>query len=236
MPPMKPYLPFPGPLLAGLLLLTLLTLPTQVQAGITACHCFRQRSYDPQAPFAADDYILTTCFNSLLATHFGISKRKLITYKMKNGIREQDLLIALALHRENGVEIEKLLAARHKAGSWKKALAILPASPNPPPNSTTTRLATMAPAAVARMVTDEALAAFFARPLSRITALRRAQFNAKEITLLLFLEKTKGIPIANLIEQIKTEHHSWSEIAFYLGITPKTAGRLLPTLKQQPAS
>ena len=43
---------------------------------VTGCHCFKQRSYDPEARFAADDYILATSFNSLTANIFNIPKRQ----------------------------------------------------------------------------------------------------------------------------------------------------------------
>ena len=40
------------------------------------CHCFQDRSFDPGDKFAADDYILATSFNSLLAKSFDITKNR----------------------------------------------------------------------------------------------------------------------------------------------------------------
>ena len=46
----------------------------------TGCHCFRQRSYDPEAKFVADDYILATSFNSLTANLFNIPKKEMALF------------------------------------------------------------------------------------------------------------------------------------------------------------
>ena len=46
-------------------------LPVFAQSTIN-CHCFLDRSYDPADKFAADEYILATSFNSLLAKSFDI--------------------------------------------------------------------------------------------------------------------------------------------------------------------
>ena len=195
-----------------------------------ACHCFRQRSFDPKQPFAADDYILTTSFNSLTAAWFGISKKQLVVYKMKGGVKADDLLLALALNKECRLDLDKLLAARQKAGSWRKAVAGLPQPRNVAADKTPTLVRIRegaSPALIARAVADRMLAGFYQVPAARIAALRRAGLGEKEMALVLILEKEKGIPAAKLIEQVKQQGRSWSEVAFYLGVTPKAAGRMI---------
>ncbi len=203
------------------------------RAGVTdACHCFRQRDYDPKRPFAADDYILTTSFNSLTAAWFGIPKKTLVRYKMKGGIGQVDLMIALALSRERGIDPGRALSMRQKAGDWKKAITALPGLKQGKggDNRIVALLRQKDPAAVARILTDEMLAAFYRLPAARIETLRAAGCSEKEIALLLVLEKEKKIPAAKLLEQVRKEGRSWSEIAFCLGITPKEAGRMILNL------
>ena len=205
-----------------------------VRAGVTdACHCFRQRDYDPKQPFAADDYILTTSFNSLTAAWFGISKKELIRYKMKGGIKADDLIIALSLSREGKIDLGELLDARQRAGDWKKVVATIPKLQTQGKNRIVTRLRKKAPSTVARILTDEMLAAFYRLPAARIETLRAAGCSEKEIALLLVLEKEKKIPAAKLLEQVRKEGRSWSEIAFCLGITPKAAGRMILNIHER---
>lgn len=45
------------------------------------CHCFRDRTYNPENKFSSDSYLLTTVFNSLTADYFSISKQQIITLK-----------------------------------------------------------------------------------------------------------------------------------------------------------
>ena len=68
--------------------------PMQMAAG---CHCFKDRSYDPAQKFAADEYILATSFNSMLATSFNISKSQIIMLRMRMGVGGEDLITSLYL-------------------------------------------------------------------------------------------------------------------------------------------
>ena len=105
---------------ALLMLLSMLPAPRHGYAGTTtACHCFRQRDYNPKAKFAADDYLLATCFNSLTARYFNISKRQIIMLKMKGGIHQDDLLTALQLHRNFSLDLQQLVSLRQQGYPWK---------------------------------------------------------------------------------------------------------------------
>ena len=72
------------------------------------CHCFQDRSYDPVDKFAADDYILATSFNSLLAKSFDISKKQVVMLKMDEGVGQDDLLVGLKLTKLTGGYLEQL--------------------------------------------------------------------------------------------------------------------------------
>lgn len=56
------------------------------------CHCFKQRSFDPERPAAADDYWLTTSLNSYLAHASPVSKDALVRQKMRGAQPELLLL------------------------------------------------------------------------------------------------------------------------------------------------
>ena len=46
-------------------------------APTVACHCYQDRTFDPERPAAADPYILATTRSSLLSAAFGVDKRAL---------------------------------------------------------------------------------------------------------------------------------------------------------------
>ena len=105
-----------------LLLAAMIAEPTGAKMA-TSCHCFKQRSYDPEARFIADDYILATSFNSLTANLYNIPKRQIIMLKMKGGIHQNDLLIALKISHDSGIDRQQLLSLRQKDYSWQNILS-----------------------------------------------------------------------------------------------------------------
>ncbi len=111
----------------GLVLACLATPPAEAASTVT-CHCFRDRSYDPGRPEAADAYILATSRNSLLAAAFGISKGTIVRALM-TGTPPEDLWIAHAVAARTGLNARDLLHARSRAGSWARAVASLGVDP-----------------------------------------------------------------------------------------------------------
>ena len=87
-----------------------------------ACHCYRERTYDPLRPDAADGYVLATARSSLLSAAFGPSKRTLVEAVM-TGTSPDDLFIAHWAAARSGGDASALLDARSAKGSWKAALA-----------------------------------------------------------------------------------------------------------------
>jgi len=209
-------------LLAGLLLL-----PGPAAAIDTAaCHCFRHREYDPKAPFAADDYILATSFNSLTAACFKISKKELVLYKMKGGIRQDDLLIALYLARAKKLDLDRLLKARAREKSWPAVIAAFPALAADRQDRLVAMLRNSRPETkCGAFVADHMIADYFGLSPARVEAERRRGLNEKELALVFYLARVRKLPVEKLIEQVKQEGRSWSEVAFYLGLSPKEVGR-----------
>lgn len=87
-----------------------------------ACHCYRERTYDPLRPDAADGYVLATARSSLLSAAFGPSKRTLVEAVM-TGTSPDDLFIAHWAAARSGGDASALLDGRSAKGSWKAALA-----------------------------------------------------------------------------------------------------------------
>jgi hypothetical protein len=87
------------------------------------CHCFQDRSFDPGDKFAADDYILATSFNSLLAKSFDISKKQVVTLKMDEGVSQDDLLVGLKLTKLTGGYLEQLLGLRRAGYEWSQIIS-----------------------------------------------------------------------------------------------------------------
>ena len=96
-------------LLINLLLVMLMPLEVYSSNDTNNCHCFKNRTFNTVDKFASDDYLLTTTFNSLLASEFKISKRQIITMKMQDGVANDDLIISLYLSREAGIDVSQIL-------------------------------------------------------------------------------------------------------------------------------
>jgi hypothetical protein len=92
-------------------------LPALAIPAIT-CHCFKDRSFDPARPAAADPYLLATTQNTFFAIVFNVDK-KTIVIKKQQGMSADDLWIAYWIAARTGASAEKLLQLKHKGGTWK---------------------------------------------------------------------------------------------------------------------
>ena len=89
------------------------------------CHCFRDRTFNPADPWAADDYILATSFNSFLARSFAVPKREIVMLKMKEGVGQDDLLVGLQIARTAGIDLQQLLGLRRQGLAWSEIISDL---------------------------------------------------------------------------------------------------------------
>ncbi len=102
---------------ALVLIFVLLTGSTAFAETAITCHCFKDRSYDPQQPEKVADYLLATTQNSFFAEVFGIKKFEVVKSRM-SGTSAEDLWLAYYLAGRGGIEPEALLNARALDGSW----------------------------------------------------------------------------------------------------------------------
>lgn len=191
------------------------------------CHCFRNRNFDPADRFAADDYLLTTTTNSLLASQFGISKRLIVMLKMKGGVANTDLLIGLHLAKAGDTDVGHILVLKGDK-SWQAALQ---------DNPELTRLSTSDPLArrmrdglPANQAAQEIMAGVlekrFGTTPETITELTEKSLTLKETVLVLTLADHTGTR-PDVIASFHKNGLSWSEIAHNIGLSPAKVGKLL---------
>lgn len=200
----------------------------QAAESAGGCHCFRERAFVPAEPFAADDYILATSFNSLLAKAFTVSKQQIVMLRMRGGVTSDDLLIGLKISRTTGVELQQLLDDRKQKGSWREVLAALPVAGKIRGDEVLEKIRAGLPDAEGgRLAADELIAGFFSAPPAEVASLRKSRLNDKEMTLLFLLAHISGKSPEALAAGKKQNGRSWSETAFALGVTPADAGKLI---------
>jgi len=196
------------------------------------CHCFKNRTYDPQKKFAADKYLLTTSFNSFIATTFTFSKRQIVMMLMKGSVGPEDLLIGLYLAREAGVDLESLLAILDNGGTWKQILASSSLQKVEKNKEFLQSLNTVIDdiEVAVEMINDQLLKEYFGKNESAIKALRKEGANGRELTLIFLLEKfgNRNKSAVDILEMKTKGKKSWGEIALFFGLSPKGTGKLLP--------
>jgi len=192
------------------------------------CHCFRERSYDPAHKFAADDYLLTTSFNSLIAATLGVSKRQIVMMKMKGGVDPDDLLIALYIASKTEAPVDLLLSIRANGGSWQ---SILNSPGQQEKSSGDPVLAEIAAGAsdqnITNLIADTMITTYYHALPEKIRELRKQKFSSKKIGLIFALHKQTGVPMDEIIVMSRQKKMSWSEIAHNLNLTPSGVGKTI---------
>jgi hypothetical protein len=209
------------------LLLGIQPAPASGQKAFT-CHCFQNRSYNPSDRFAADDYILATGFNNLLARIFDLPHRQVVLFKMKEGVSEDDLLVGMYVSRKSGKDLQKILAKRRAEKTWNAILAAPSLENVAQQDEIFSRLSAGAqPSEAASLVADVVVREFYQVPPEKIQELHRAGLDKKEINLVLLLAHASKTRPEKLVQQYRKKGRSWSEIASNLGLEPRETGRLI---------
>ena len=210
-----------------LLLLVLLSTPVAGWSALTSgCHCFRNRTYDPADRYSADDYLLTTTYNSLIAAAFDISKRQIVMKKMKGGINGDDLLIGLYVSARTSTPLDILLSIRDNGGSWQNILQ----APNLKEKGTADPVLSAVRSGakierITRMITDNMLCSKYNCSRQRLDDLKKYNLSDKETGLVFALHKQTGASLEKLIDMYQQQKMSWSEIAHHFKLTPAEVGK-----------
>jgi len=188
-----------------------------VAESTSACHCYRDRSFDPERPSAADPYILSSSRSSLLSAAFGPSKRELVQAVM-TGTSPDDLWIAHWVAAKTGADAAALLEAKATQGSWKLVLA--PAG----------RLGKAFGDALSRGSSEGDLAAFVVDDVltsrvgvepATVAALHKAGATTNEAILATVLAERLRTGPATILTSVKGGGATWGALLQGLGLTPK---------------
>lgn len=187
-----------------LLFLWLLSLPLTVAAqSIINCHCFQERTFNPNHPAAADPYFLATTQNSFMAQSFGLKKRSLVKAKME-GADANDLWILYELAKRSSLEPSRLEQAYRQQKSWPRVVEVLNVDPERVGGTFWKRLGS--PTQLAQHIVDAKLSAagVAAEVVSRA---RRAGMANQELILAVLV----GDDPVSLFSLVKTGHQSWGK-------------------------
>ena len=202
----------------------------QVVAAESAiqCHCFTARTYDPADRFAADEYMLATSFNSLLAKSFNLPKRKIILIKMNEGVSQDELLISLKLSELTGEDPDKYFRQRRENKTWPQIISGLAQEENLKNDTIVLGITAGLPAEeAAARIADDMIGTFYGIGPEEIGKLRASGLKEKEITLVFILAHAKGQKPEDLVDRHERKGMSWSEIADNLGLEPAAVGDLI---------
>jgi hypothetical protein len=222
------------------LLLLLLFVPVSWAMSPEAtnnCHCFKDRTFNPEKRFAADNYLLTTSFNSFIAVNFNLSKSQIVMMKMKGGIDPDTLLIALYVAKEGAVDLDNVLAIVEHGGSWEQVFssASLQGSARAKEIFTEITATKGDNVAAAEIVTDQLLQSYFGMEKDEIISFHKEGATGRESVLVNILagHSSRESRPTDILTMHSRQQKSWGEIANYFGFTPKETGRLLTdTLKK----
>ena len=192
------------------------------------CHCFRDRNYDPAHKFAADDYLLTTSFNSLIAATLKVSKRQIVMMKMKGGVDSDELLIALYIADKTQAPVDTLLAIRENDGSWQSILNSPSLQQNAGSDPVFAKIAAGTTSHdLTSPITDAMISTYYhARP-ELINTLRSKDFSNKELALIFALNRQTATPVEEIVDMARQKKMSWSEIAHHFNLTPAGVGKTI---------
>jgi hypothetical protein len=194
--------------------------PVAASAAPTAtvtCHCFRNRSFDPADPPAADPYILAATRSSLLSASFGVAKGPLVKAVM-TGTAPEDLWVAHWSAARTGRTASFLLDALSETGSWRVALA------------GTKGLSAEFEAALgkgassvelAALAVDDVLAARLGADRSGIGALRASGATSEQVIVATFLAGRLKVPAADLLARFRAGKATWGTLLNEAGLAPE---------------
>ena len=201
----------------AVLALVLVPVLSRAESAVT-CHCFRDRSFDPALPSAADAYILATTRSSLLSAVFGVSKSALVRAVM-TGTSPEDLWIAHWAATRSGRPAAWLLGAVGETGSWRAALA--GAEEGLGPEFREALSAGTQPAALAAVAIDDVLRTRLGADAAVLRRLRGDGATSEQVVLAAFLSMRTKRPAPELFASYKAGKATWGTILRDAGLEPQ---------------
>ncbi|MBI5068248.1 MAG: hypothetical protein HZB56_08400 [Deltaproteobacteria bacterium] len=196
-----------------------LLLPAAAAPGesAAACHCYRDRTFDPERPGAADPYILATTRSSLLSAAYRVDKRTLVSTAM-TGTAAEDLWVAYYAGSRTGLGAPHLLSLREERKGWPAALAGQKELDGP----FAAALARGADGrALASLAVDEVLATRMGVAPAALRTLHDAGASPEERILASALAARLSVPTAPLVAQVRAGKATWGQVLRDCGLTPR---------------
>jgi hypothetical protein len=191
-----------------------------------SCHCYQDRTFDPERPAAADPYILATTRSSLLSAAFAVDKRSLVSAVM-TGTAAEDLWVAQYAGARAGRPAAALLALHQDRGSWAAALAGLPGLDG---RFTAALGAGADSRALAALAVDDVLVTRLHADPAAVKALREAGATPEERILASALAAQLSAPTVPLAINVRAGKASWGEVLRDAGLTPRDMDGLIRRL------
>jgi hypothetical protein len=194
-----------------------LVAPAASAAPTVTCHCFRNRSFDPADPPAADPYILAATRSSLLSAAFGVPKAGLVRAVMA-GTPPEDLWVAHWSAAKTGRAADGLLEALMLTGSWRAALGGLRGLPP----EFEAQLARGAPRAnLAAFAIDDVLAARLGAEPGAVRALREVGATSEQVIAASFLAPRLKVRGVDLLARFRDGKATWGTLLREAGLAPE---------------
>jgi hypothetical protein len=200
------------------LVLALAVAPAASLAAPTVtCHCFRNRSFDPADPPAADPYILAATRSSLLSASFGVPKGPLVKAVM-TGTAPEDLWVAHWSAARTGRAATWLLEAVSETGSWRATLA---GTKGLTPEFEASLAQGASTAVLAGLAVDDVLATRLGAERASLAALRAAGATTEQVIVATFLSPRLKVPAADVLARFRSGKTTWGTLLQEAGLAPE---------------
>lgn len=209
-------MPLRAPTLAALVLSLVAPLAPARAATTGGCHCFRDRTFEPDRPAAADPYVLATARSSLLSAAFGPPKRELVAAVM-GGRPAEDLWIAHGAAARTGADAADLLDQRDRSGGWKAALA---GRPGLGKDLEAALARGASDADLAGLIVDATLVSRLGADPARLREARAAGARSEEVIVLVLLAARTGAPALPRLLQVQAGKATWGGLLHAAGLAP----------------
>lgn len=206
---------------AAALGLCLLLFPAVACAAGPACHCFRDREFDPADPGKSDEYLLATASNTLLAAAYGVPRREIVQARM-SGTSAEDLWISTYAAHRRGEAAVVLKTARAAAASWRDVLRSRGGQLEPLGTRFVGALTEGAgDGALARLAAAETLAGRLGTPWAELEAVIGRGATLQETVLAALIGTWSSRAAPAVYADVKAGASSWSGLLATVGRVPE---------------
>ena len=197
--------------------------------SVAGCHCFQNRTFDPEDRFGVDDYLRATAANSMVARFFGISKKDIVMLRM-NGAPLEELVAAFYISRSRDVDYREVLDLRFKRIPWSEVLTRTGLEPESIEPGFADVLG-KGDLRVMEHLEDATLARFFSAEPAEIIELRKLGLeNVRDRVLALGLARRLKVPAGELARSLRQRNRSWGEMAAEAGLSPEHMGPYIESI------